>query len=90
MSFSDCEECQAILREFREAARSGRGRRFGQEMTFEQLIAYVQRLDQEEMSRMRATSPLWALWRKREEHRTRTGHAVPLFPMPPNAIGSLN
>jgi len=90
MNFSDCEECRALLREFRDAARAGREVRFGREMSFEQLISYVQSLDEEEMARMRETSPLWALWRKREEHRTRTGHVVPLFPMPPNAIGSLN
>jgi len=73
-SFS-CEECRAIAHELRDAAREARRRRPGRTMTPQDLIAWLQELDEDDCARMRETSSLWKTWRRLREHRTLTGHS---------------
>jgi len=44
-------------------------------MTPQDLIAWLQELDEDDCARMRETSSLWKTWRRLREHRTLTGHS---------------
>jgi hypothetical protein len=79
-----CEECRAIYRELRDAGRRDVG------SFSEGLAAWVQQLNEEECARMREDSILWNAWRRMQEHRTLTGHWLPLLPVPPGAISNPN
>jgi hypothetical protein len=91
MDLPACPECVAIQQEFRKAAREMQVRHFPGDLIVFRLLRYLQSLDAEECARMREKSALWKTWRRREEHRIRTGHAVSLLPpLPPGALVNPN
>ncbi len=75
-SFS-CEECRAIAHELREGVRWTQRQQLRQGMGPQDVIAWIEELNEERCAHMRAQSPLWRTWRRLEEHRSLTGHFPP-------------
>jgi hypothetical protein len=89
MEFFACEECREINKELRNAFEATHLTNSNQESR--DLAGWLARLDETECARMRDVSPLWKTWRRWQEHRTKTGHALSVFlPLPPGAISNPN
>jgi len=90
MDAHSCEECQAIYRELMHAAHKARQSLFDQPTPPQQVVAWLEQLNEDDCARLRETSSLWKTWRRLQEHRTLTGHSISLLPVPPNAISNPN
>jgi hypothetical protein len=55
-----------------------------------QIAEWVMQLNAEDCTAMRQTSALWKTWRRMQEHRSVTGHAFSMLPIPPNALSNPN
>ena len=51
--------------------RPGRG------IASQDLVNWLQELNEDSCAQMRETSPLWRTWRRLQDHRTLTGHWPP-------------
>ncbi|HEY1340965.1 MAG TPA: hypothetical protein VGF59_25810 [Bryobacteraceae bacterium] len=91
MNAKSCPECCAILEEMRAASRAVKANHPGEDATPAELVAWLDKLDDEECARLRESSPFWRAWRRFMEHRTLTGHS-PSFvgALPPGAITNPN
>jgi hypothetical protein len=74
------DECRQIYRELWHAPRAARKDSSDQNIAHERLLDYLETLNKDDCAQMRETSPLWKAWRRREDHRALTGHAVSLTP----------
>src|ERR1035441_5111675 len=83
-----CEECREISRELRNAGKAARLNSTSQNPR--DLTEWLAQLDETECARIRDASPLWKAWRRWQEHRTRTGHASSVLPLPPGASSNPN
>ena len=90
MDFLSRDECRAIYRELREAHLAARRGSMDLERDPERIAEWLQELNAEACYRMRETSSLWKVWRRLQEHRTLTGHSLPLLPLRPDAITNAN
>lgn len=82
-----CEKCRAIYREFQEASRRAHGRIAEHPGG---LAAWLAQLSEEDCARMRESSGLWKAWRRYQQHRTLTGHALSPLPLPPGPLSNPN
>jgi hypothetical protein len=80
----------AICRDLRDAAEVIRREQSGQDTGPRQLAAYLEQLDETECARVRVNSPLWKTWRRLMQHRTLTGHSLPVLPLPQGALSNPN
>lgn len=66
MDSSSCAECRAIHRELQEALAAAKVRPTDQHTTPKEIATWVQQLNEDQCTRMRAMSSLWAIWRRWE------------------------
>jgi uncharacterized protein YhaN len=85
-----CDECRAIYQDLREAYRAATQDTRDRHETSQQIANWVQELSEEECARIRETSSVWKTWRRWQEHRSLTGHALSVLPIPPNALSNPN
>jgi len=88
MDLSACEECREINRELRNAYEATRRTSAGDAAG--NLTEWLAQLDEDECARIRDASPLWKTWRRWQEHRSLTGHAISVLPLLPGAISNPN
>ena len=85
-----CDECRAIEREFRRAAREAAEHGSDRSPEARSIDAWLELLNLEDCARMRESSSLWKTWRRLQRHRILTGHSPSVLPMPPAAISNPN
>jgi len=90
MDAFSCDECQAIYRELRDAGSCVTASRRLDGAPLEQIAAWIRDLDEKACARMRQDSNLWKAWRRLQEHRVLTGHAISVVPLPPRALSNPN
>jgi hypothetical protein len=87
MDSRSCGECWAIYRELQNAFRSARQRHSNLD-TPTGLTDWLEQLNDYDAAGARATSRHWKTWRRWQQHRTLTGHSLPI--VPPDAISNPN
>lgn len=90
MNAHSCQECQAIYRDVMRAVHQARENLFDQPASPQQLVTWLEQLNEDDCARLRETSSFWKTWRRLQEHRTLTGHSISLLGVPPNAISNPN